>query len=197
MDQEERDKLLVKGRECGGCMACCKSLTIDTEGLIKRPNDPCPNLKKEGGCSIYPNWPKLCQEWFCAWRVMGNLDDNWRPDKSGILLEFARENFPAPFTNRTGFRFTILDKAKVFNNQEVAKFVLSQLRGGVPLILSYGIDTGQNPPTAFLNMAMHKAAMSGNLNEILNEMMKAINACEQQPKEMTRIKDDKMEYYQA
>lgn len=82
---------LVKGRECGDCSACCVSLRINESNLKKEADTPCQNLGKKGGCSIYKQRPPVCINWFCAWRHMDNLGEEWRPDKSGIMIRFDEQ----------------------------------------------------------------------------------------------------------
>ena len=38
------------------------------------------------GCSIYLNRPKSCRDFDCAW-LLGDMDEDMRPDKSHILIE--------------------------------------------------------------------------------------------------------------
>lgn len=186
--------MLVPNRECDECTACCTHLTIETVGLVKLPNVTCTNLMKGGGCGIYKKRPDPCRKWFCAWRNLSELDDNWRPDKSGVMLEFSDENFPGIFANRIGFRFTIIDKKKVGRNIKVAKFLKKQITNGVPCLLAFGIEPTQNPPVTFLNVAMRNAALKKDPNAILAELNKAIAACEQQPKDYLKIEEGRIIY---
>ena len=75
-------------RECGDCHACCIDLRIDQ----KPPGTRCEYLATPGGCSIYPQRPKLCRDYDCLWRLMGAglLDDDQRPDRIGCVLTVKR-----------------------------------------------------------------------------------------------------------
>ena len=182
----------ITERECDECTVCCHTLSIDTPELVKTPNKTCVNLKDTGGCAIYETWPTICQKWFCAWRKMPNLDDSWRPDKIGVLLEFARENFPAPFTDRVGFRLTILNKEKIGKNRKVAKFIIEQINNGVPCLLSFGLDENTEPVPAFLNFALQKAVKSNNINAVLRELVKVVEVCDKRPKLTLKIEDGQL-----
>lgn len=184
----------VPNRECDECTACCQHLTIETTDLVKLPNVKCANLMENGGCGIYSTRPDPCRGWFCAWRSLPELDDNWRPDKSGIMLEFSNEQFPGIFAKRVGFRFTIIDKEKAGRSIEVAKFLKKQITNGVPCLLAFGIEPAQNPPVTFLNGTMRNAAAKPDPKEILAELNKAIVACEQQPKDYLRIEKGQIIY---
>jgi hypothetical protein len=149
---------------------------------------------ESGGCSIYSKRPTPCREWFCVWRNLSELDDSWRPDKSGVMIEFSDEQFPGIFANRVGFRFTVINKEKATRNNKLAKFLKKQISNGVPCLLSFGIEPAQNPPVTFLNIAMGKAANQKNPNGILGELKKAITACEQQPKDFLKIEKGRIIY---
>ncbi|EIP0122968.1 YkgJ family cysteine cluster protein [Vibrio alginolyticus] len=82
---------LVSNRECGDCSACCVTLRIQESDLKKQADVPCPNLKLEGGCSIYAERPSVCRNWHCAWLYMSNLGDEWRPDRSGVILRLEED----------------------------------------------------------------------------------------------------------
>ncbi|MCP5382816.1 MAG: hypothetical protein H6912_10675 [Kordiimonadaceae bacterium] len=161
---------------------------------MKLPNNTCSNLKTNGGCAIYQTRPTVCQNWFCAWRNLPELDENWRPDKSGVLVEFTEENFPPPFSGRVGFRFTILDKKKLKNNNKLAKFLIKQINNGVPCLLTFGLEKNTEPATAFLNFALNNAIKTNDINNILHELNKAIEACEKMPKIKVAIENGQLIY---
>lgn len=64
-------------RTCGECTLCCKIPAI--EGL-KATNTWCKHVCA-GGCSIYPERPKVCREFECWWLTHPEMPDNMRPDK--------------------------------------------------------------------------------------------------------------------
>jgi hypothetical protein len=150
---------------------------------------------KSGGCSIYKDRPNVCDAFHCAWRHLPELDNDWRPDKMGILLEFSRENFPAPFSGKTGFRFTVLDKKKISSNYKLISFLSKQIKNGVPCILSYGVEAGQAPATAFLNFALQSVIQNGKKKDVNNAFLNAVKACENMPKDMTKIENGKLVYF--
>lgn len=72
-------------RSCGECYKCCVGLGI-TE-LKKYPDQPCRHLdgrNPTARCSIYDDRPDVCRNFQCLWRD-GHLEDQDRPDKSGVL----------------------------------------------------------------------------------------------------------------
>jgi hypothetical protein len=84
-------------KSCGECRACCTELKIDTKELQKPAQLVCPHHTGHG-CGIYGKRPKICREFFCGWLLFPELDEAWRPDRSGVLvLQLARENLPQPY----------------------------------------------------------------------------------------------------
>jgi hypothetical protein len=103
---------LVDGRDCGACSACCRYLPIKQPELDKPTNQKCPHLTSSVGCKVYSTRPQVCRDWYCGWRMLPQLGEAWRPDKSGILirvdstvdrrleLRFLLFKAPAPLSKR-------------------------------------------------------------------------------------------------
>lgn len=83
---QEDDDYLVPGRECGTCIACCRDLAIVHDGMNKLPGVTCEHCSAGAGCAIYETRPNVCRSFHCAWRSLDNLDETWRPDRSGVLI---------------------------------------------------------------------------------------------------------------
>lgn len=81
-----KEPTLVPDRNCDQCVVCCVTLRIEESSLKKHADDPCPHLIAGKGCGIYATRPSVCRTWHCAWRYMPKLGDEWRPDRSKILL---------------------------------------------------------------------------------------------------------------
>lgn len=77
-------------RECGECTACCTAMAI--RELDKPGLEPCAHVTCQG-CSIYPDRPKSCREFLCAWRAGIGTDDQ-RPDRLGIVLSMTEPGHP-------------------------------------------------------------------------------------------------------
>jgi hypothetical protein len=75
---------MVTQRECGDCQVCCIVPEINECDLFKPSGNPCPHLCP-AGCSIQESKPAACQRFLCAWRVMPEIDEGWRPDRIGLL----------------------------------------------------------------------------------------------------------------
>jgi len=94
----------VEERSCGECIACCVYPHIDEPELKKDnmvhcqnlslPEDPPPGILFMGvdkcqNCKIYPDRPKTCSNYTCAWLQGYGADDD-RPDKSLILVDNSK-----------------------------------------------------------------------------------------------------------
>ncbi len=81
------DDYLVPGRDCGECMMCCIEPAIPGYGLDKPSRTACVNCTSGGGCGIYDDRPPVCRDYHCLWRRLPFLDDAWRPDRSGVMID--------------------------------------------------------------------------------------------------------------
>jgi hypothetical protein len=75
-------------RECGSCSLCCRVLRVDEIG--KLAGEPCPQLRPEGGCGIYPRRPRICSAYRCLW-LRGGLEEADRPDHLGAVVDVLTE----------------------------------------------------------------------------------------------------------
>lgn len=61
---------------------CCEVPRI--EALGKPELTPCPHQQR--GCTIYPDRPHACREFFCGWRVLPFVGPHWYPLESGMMV---------------------------------------------------------------------------------------------------------------
>lgn len=73
-------------RVCGECVACCTVLAVPALG--KNEGVTCEHCITWGGCLIYKNRPASCANYACVW-LQGLLDQNDRPDKLGLVINFG------------------------------------------------------------------------------------------------------------
>ena len=107
-------EIVVSGRECGGCTACCKTLRIAE--LKKFAGVLCQHCTEGAGCQIYDDRPSVCRGYNCGWKRLQFLGDEWRPDRCGILIGLVEkgEGIPAGFPP-AGLKFDIMDSPRVLN----------------------------------------------------------------------------------
>ncbi|MDG1995585.1 MAG: hypothetical protein P8J14_03755 [Emcibacteraceae bacterium] len=173
---------LVINKECGDCSACCHHIPIDQEDFVKLPNVDCEHLRKGGGCNIYKKRPKTCATWYCAWRYLSNLNDQWRPDLSGVLMDFTTKFIPSEFNKDTALTFKVIDKEKFLSNTELTQFIIYLMAKNLPIFLSHGLEAGHSAISTILNPHLLDAAKEKNHKEILETLKFLIEECEKAPK---------------
>ena len=152
---------LVDGRGCGDCSVCCVITQVDTKEFQKPPGVRCQHLCAGGGCSIYETRYPICRTYHCGWRYLGFLGDNWRPDRSGVLLAFTPEDeLPAGYT--TGVSFIIASRPPSGLNRALYHYVAHLIADGVHVMLAVTGPPGFLPAVTVLNEKLRDAARSGS-----------------------------------
>ena len=175
MDLKAEERLfveLVKERECGECSVCCVVLNVDTREFQKLPGVPCAHLCDGGGCSIHATRYPVCRSYHCGWRYLQFLGEDWRPDRSGVLIDFQTDDLPSHYPKRPGIRLTLVDKEKALRRpfyDAVARFIAAD----VPVILAVGGPPGHFPAGAFLNDALKEAVSKRNFSEVETAFVQA------------------------
>jgi Fe-S-cluster containining protein len=77
-------------RECGACGMCCKLFHI--AAVDKRAGTWCRHWAAGAGCSIHPDRPEQCREFFCLWTTDASVADIWKPERSRIVLSIFPGN---------------------------------------------------------------------------------------------------------
>lgn len=124
-------------RRCGPCNSCCVDLEIATPELKKKARVPCPHLKGTG-CGIYETRPGVCRQFLCGWRLFEDMDDSWRPDRSGVLvLRKAPGEVPAAWKAAPyGVHMVILGGEAAVLRPAFLGYVARLMARGVPVFLS-------------------------------------------------------------
>lgn len=81
---------LVPGRSCGTCSMCCKLFDIDWLDRPKPAGRWCHHCRPGSGCAIWSSRPSPCATFFCMWRRLAALGDEWRPDRAGFIISQAQ-----------------------------------------------------------------------------------------------------------
>lgn len=89
--------MTTTARSCGECAACCT--TTPVVPLSKPAGVPCRfqtggDTPAEGRCACYAERPACCSAFRCEW-LLGDGGDQDRPDRSGVVAEYARDEVGA------------------------------------------------------------------------------------------------------
>jgi hypothetical protein len=77
------------GRACGSCTLCCK--VIGVGALNKAAGSWCRHCEIGRGCSVYDGRPQECREFLCVWLADARLGEEWKPDRSKLVVTTADE----------------------------------------------------------------------------------------------------------
>ena len=154
---------LVTGRECGNCTACCTHLRIEDKDLKKLAGTPCIHLCEEG-CSIYTGRPETCRNWYCGWRYMPQLNEDWRPDKSDILIRLTED----------GLIFEPLNSVLSLKNERILEIIGGSIHMGLATYISVPTKVGYCHSLVKLNDKLKTGVDIGNFYETQIAILEAI-----------------------
>jgi hypothetical protein len=82
--QPHSDRSVPALRPCGSCSMCCKVFRVPE--FEKPAGQWCRHTVHGKGCAIHETRPEVCRAFFCHWTRNPALDENWRPDRSKVVL---------------------------------------------------------------------------------------------------------------
>jgi hypothetical protein len=149
----DNESHLVPDRECGECTACCVVLLIDDEDF-KKPAD----------------------------QVCSNLMEEWRPDKSGVLLR----------SDENGIIFQpIREPKEVLTSARAIELIGGGVAQGIPMSMSIPTQKGLRSYGMDLNEPLKTAVESRDLQAIQNKMVKLIDfSVAQETDRITLVESD-------
>jgi hypothetical protein len=183
---------LVPGRDCGMCKACCIIPAIDTPEMQKLPASACRHCAASP-CDIYETRPQVCRKYYCGWRRLGNLGDDWRPDKSGVLIESG--NVPSPAGPSPSISLILTgNPLKTIRQRSFIDFVISGVNKNLLLTMSLPGPAGTLGGTFRLNTpeirtACHQSSRS-HVRLELERALALLAAHECPPYKMEHIGND-------
>lgn len=124
-------------KQCGACKACCIDLRIDTPEFRKPAGTLCAHHGGDG-CGIYATRYPVCRAFLCGWLLFPELDPDWRPDKSGVLiLQVPQASIPKKYwAAGHGVQFVILGGAAAIARPGFAEYVAALVSRGVAVYLT-------------------------------------------------------------
>jgi len=133
-------------------------LLIDTPEFKKAGQKPCEHLSG-GRCGIYAKRFKICREFLCGYLLFPELDEGWRPDKSGILvLQVAQASLPKAYQDAGhGIQLLVMGGEAAILRPGFAEYVFGLVQGRVGVYLTAMI------PRAMLNQYLEPFVAAGDL----------------------------------
>jgi hypothetical protein len=163
---------LVPGRACGECTVCCTVMAIDKPDIQKEAGVTCRHCRK--GCAIYETRPSLCRAFHCGWRQLPILDDGWRPDRSGVLVEVEVVD------DQTVLSLILVgNPLKTVRQPWFIDFVITGVRGNVSLYLGIPGPRGFQGASLSLNtrqMAEATGVSRTRVKDLLEKELKRLSA---------------------
>lgn len=155
---------LAVTRVCGDCTVCCTVAPVATVQLHKPPNTPCPHCVGTG-CAIYASRPTDCRDSQCGWLVYQELDQDWRPDLSGVLI-LTEHDVPPKYERRVGLKFLLVDSDKPIHSARLTGYVIALVSRGVPVTFAVQGPPGHWPVKVFVNDALAPAVIRYDAEEV-------------------------------
>lgn len=168
MDDNGAGLVLVPGRDCGSCTVCCVALRVDAPGLRKPAGQACCHLGTQG-CTIYSSRYAICRSWMCGWRLQPELDDSWRPDRSGVLL--IPEPSSRPGYAPLGYKVQLASKVAL-----AAPDVLNKLCGYIAAATPIWLSLAGIPTKVFLNPELAPLIAAGDASAILDRLLRLVQS---------------------
>lgn len=157
---------LVLDRTCGTCTACCSVLPVRAAGFTKMPSTTCALCIPGRGCKIYDARPDACQTYYCVWRQSSVLDDEWRPDRSGVLITDEYEDVPEGYALASGVRFIVFGDHAAVRRPQFAHVIYHLVSTRTPVFLSIPGPPGCHAAKLFLNLALDAAVKANSLEQV-------------------------------
>jgi hypothetical protein len=148
-------------KSCGDCTVCCTALAIETPELRKQPGVACGHCTAQG-CGIYETRFPICRTYFCGWFGLPELDESWRPDKSGILIS----------PHDDGIEFLVLGGETAVRRPAFVSQLARMLAGQAPVFIAVPGPPGHYPARVQVNAPLSKVAPPA-LGDALAGLLKA------------------------
>jgi hypothetical protein len=175
--------LLVPNRDCGGCTVCCKELTVNEPEISKPPGVLCKHCTQSGGCGIYETRPPICRSWYCGWRVLPQLDETWRPDKSDVLVTLSYDGIPEKYGQPAGLEFMLIGPPQKIRWQPLVEYITALVSAGIPVFIAAAGKPGHASNKVFVNDDMMPVLASCDFLKIADYLASVLEFCMSHAKE--------------
>ena len=135
-------------RDCGSCTLCCK--VLEATALQKPAGIWCKHCLPGKGCGIYETRFPICRTYFCGWHTLAMLGEDWRPDRSGIIVSPRKEGLPPGYAG-DGIEFLVFGGEKALRRKPFVPALAAFIESRVATYLAITGPPGFFPAGAFLN----------------------------------------------
>jgi hypothetical protein len=168
---------LVPGRDCGTCTACCVFLQIETKGIEKLAGIPCRHLTDCDGCAIYADRPQVCRSYDCLWRSVDALGEEWRPDRSGILMQL--DDAPRGPEDPYSVLVILTGPPELMLDDRFAALAGGFIESGTDIHLTYLAEPGMPSLRLLLNPILAPAIAARDLAEVKSLLLGCYRSLEE------------------
>ena len=148
----------LENSSCGGCTVCCVVPPIRSPQFSKTSGVSCIHRRSGEDCSIHASRPEVCRSWYCGFRTLEFLNEEWRPDKSGLLVIPDEESIPLKFSKRQGLKILAFRKADDLIVPFAVDMIAGLVFGGVPTFVAVPGPVGHHGAKALVNDELFAAA---------------------------------------
>jgi hypothetical protein len=159
----EDDNYLVPDRDCGDCTGCCVELAIVTPELSKPAGSPC-QFCTGTGCGIYAERPPVCRDYNCLWRSLPNVDESWRPDRSGVMMVWG--DVPPGFPGEHAVDIMLLGPPETLETMRFASMIAGFIESGTATFLNVSRGPGNFSKNALMNALLAPAIAARDLGRV-------------------------------
>ena len=175
------ERPLVPGRICGDCNVCCSYYQIVDPMLAKPKRTLCPMWSD--GCTIRAARPKTCRDFFCLWRLAGSLDDGWRPDRIGVVIQETMDGIPPDFARRVGLIVDSGGAPEAIADERVVIAIADQVHQKVPVFLRIAGEHGFMPTSVLVNGRLEDLAARRDMTALRAAMLQMLRELQEGSRE--------------
>jgi hypothetical protein len=142
-------------------------LPVREPELQKTSHVLCVHCREGEGCRIYPQRPQVCREYYCGWRMVPALPDDWRPDMSGVFVdrlrfrEGADNGIPAHYDRKFMVQLLLL-RPEAIDDAQLPEVIAVFVKANVPVFLGVCGPPGFQNALVFLNEFVRRAVAAGD-----------------------------------
>jgi hypothetical protein len=112
----------------------------------------------------------VCRTYYCGWWYIPELADDWRPDKSGVIIA-TRTDIPVGSERMTGLQFNVFGGEVAIRRVGFVEMIHSLISRDVPVMLSAAGPMGTPCEAAVLNTVLADSAKKIDPRSLLTVLL--------------------------